>query len=165
MKEEEAENKDNIISLATTEQQMIRWREAYYKKELARIKRDYRMMPKEKLLDFLYHQQKQHISVDTTRYVMSFMGHGSHTGEAEKKELMDQIEKRFKLKFEDNWCMASMDVYLPFILERYLARLNKTGSNEIRIGINGVKVGKRQILTCVVITLPFLDDETHEEVI
>jgi hypothetical protein len=149
--------------LMEEEKQKAIWRAAYYKKKL-KAGRDSNELSYDDILSFIYHQQKHRIPVDTCRFFLHFMGQDAHTGEKEKKELFEETTEKFGIAQDGDWCMVSMKEYLPFILERYKSQLDPTAKNYIRIGIDGVRVGKKTIVTCIVVTLPFLQSHAHKDV-
>jgi hypothetical protein len=114
--------------------------------------------------DLLYHEVKQLIS----HRVMQFFLKSKITQLQERKRcILEAVREKFCIKtsLDGEMCSASLDKFLPFILERYTARIEGQDELEVRIGIDAVRVGKKSMVTCVVLTFPFLDREGFEDVI
>ena len=111
-------------------------------------------MSQDEIDDIVFHELKLLINYRTMQYFLKSKVHGV---EKRKMELNKIVKEKFDVKVTENMSMVSLQRFLPHVLERYKSHMSKSEANDIRVGIDAVRVGKRSMVTCVVLTLPFLD--------
>lgn len=81
-----------------------------------------------------------------------------------KANLLKTLGNKLHFKATEYTASLSLTDLLTNILPSYQERMSQSSDNLLRIGIDGVRVEKKLMLTCVVLTLPFLEDESFEDV-
>ncbi len=98
----------------------------------------------------------------THRPLQDFLKGKLHELNKLKKKTRKIIRKEFGIKSTKLFTFLDVKKLLKIVLPHYENQMDEKKVNPIRIGIDGVKVGKRKMITCVVLTFPFIHENLRD---